>query len=77
MQPSAPQMAQPSNGAFVEEPMVQLTTQPTVRPTAPLLAQRTAQLPEQPMVRLMVTFVGAANSTVGSAADGAVGQVQC
>ena len=38
MQPSAPQMAQPSDGAFAEEPMVQLTTQPTVRPTALLLA---------------------------------------
>ena len=31
-------MAQPSDGAFAEEPMVQLTTQPTVRPTALLLA---------------------------------------
>ena len=63
--------------ALVARPTVQLTAQPAVRPaarlTALLAAQWTAQLTEQPMVRPSATFVGAANSAVGSAADGTVG----
>jgi hypothetical protein len=50
-----------------------LVARPTVQLTALLLAQWTAQLTGQPMVRPSATFVGAANSAVGSAADGTVG----